>query len=126
VTIVISPWASPLGGLEGCSIGRILFHTENVLEVIGGLFGGEVRVFGFFQGGGKRVIRLARDGAGGTCNRIKATMRFSSRSTLRTVEKGSTRMVFSRLISDTVSRCALKPWKMVDEVDESSSEVHDE
>jgi hypothetical protein len=53
-------------------------------------------------------------------------MRFSSRSALRTVEKGSTRMVFSRLISDTVSRCALKPWKMVDEVDESSSEVHDE
>jgi hypothetical protein len=60
-----------------------------------------VRVFGFFQGVGKRVIRLARDGAEGACNRVKATMVIINRSTSTTVEKGGTGMVFSRFISDT-------------------------
>jgi hypothetical protein len=113
----------PIRSLEGCSIGRILFDTENTLEVFDGLFSDEVRIFSFFQSGGKRVIWFARDGAGGTCNRIKATIRFSSRSALRIVEEGSTRIVSSRLIFDTVNRWALHPWKMVDEVDDSSSEV---
>jgi hypothetical protein len=35
-------------------------------------------------------------------------------------------MVFSRFISDMVNRCAMEPWKIVDEVDDSRGKVHDE
>jgi hypothetical protein len=55
-----------------------------------------------------------------------ATMRFSSRFALRIVEEGSTKMVSSRWIFDTVRRCALHPWKMVNHVNDSRSEVHGE
>jgi hypothetical protein len=48
----------PIRSLEGCSIGGIHFHTENVLEVFGGLFGGEESVVGFLQGGGKESSDL--------------------------------------------------------------------
>jgi hypothetical protein len=77
-----------------------------------------------FQGGGIRVIRLARNGAGGTYNRIKATILICSRFTSRTIERGGSVRVLSRFDSDTVRRSAMVPWKMVDKVGSRTGKLH--
>jgi hypothetical protein len=112
--------------VEGCSIRRILFHTENTLEVICGLFSGEVSVSASSKAVAKESSDLLETVLEEFATESKLLLRTSSHFALRIVEEGSTRMVFPRLIFDTVRRCALHPWKMVDDVDDSSSEVHGE